>query len=86
MRLRKEREKAGLTQQALGRLAAVPQSTISKLETSHSRVRPSAETLARLAWALSKCGRSVTVADLMPTRQPVLVGGLRDGRKRRRTA
>lgn len=86
MRLRKERQKAGLTQQELSRLSRVPQSTVSKLETAHARVRPSAETLARLAWALNKFGANVSVADLLPTRQPALIKGFRSERKRKRTA
>lgn len=84
MRLRKERLAAGLKQQELARLAQVPQSTISSLETGHRRQRPSAETLAKLAWALNKCGRHVTVTDLLPTRQPVLVRGVRSARRRAR--
>jgi transcriptional regulator with XRE-family HTH domain len=82
MRLRKEREKAGLTQQELSKLAGVTQSTISKLESS---ARPSCrfETLRRLAAALKRRGRKVEAVDLFPITQPALIKGFRSKRKRR---
>ena len=76
MRLRKERTAAGLTQMRLSRLSGVKQSTISKLE-GPGRVRPSFDTLAKLAWALNKQGRRVSAEDLAPSRQPLLIKGAR---------
>jgi transcriptional regulator with XRE-family HTH domain len=89
MRLRKERNAAGLTQVQLSRLSGVKQSTISKLEGVH-KVRPSFDTLAKLAWALNKEGRSVRPEDLAP-KAPLLIKGARalphkHTGKRRRTA
>jgi len=47
LRTRFEREHRQLSQQHLARLARLPQSTISQIETG--RLRPTAEELARLA-------------------------------------
>lgn len=88
MRLRKERTAAGLTQVELSKLSRVKQSTISKLE-GVSKVRPSFDTLAKLAWALKKSGRDVRPEDLAPSRQPLLIRGARalaHAGKRKRTA
>lgn len=49
--LRAAREKAGLTQKELAKLANVPQQTISAIE-SRERKNPGAETLYRLSRAL----------------------------------
>ena len=80
MRLRKERLKAGLTQQELSRLAGVTQSTISKLESCE---RPSSrfDTLIKLAYALKRKGRKVEAVDLLPLNQPALIKGFRSRRK-----
>jgi transcriptional regulator with XRE-family HTH domain len=88
MRLRKERIASGLTQVALSKLSRVKQSTISKLETG-GKARPSFDTLAKLAWALNKSGRTVRPEDLAPSRQPLLIKGARalaHAGKRKRTA
>lgn len=71
----------------LSKLSRVKQSTISKLE-GVAKVRPSFETLSRLAWALNKSGRDVRPEDLAP-RQPLLIKGARalaHSGKRKRTA
>jgi len=73
-RLEKERKAARLKQAELAHFASVGQSTISKIE-NRTLLRPGFEVLARLAWALRKCGRKVDAADLSPVRQPVLVKG-----------
>lgn len=82
MRLKKERLKAGLTQQALSKRAGVTQSTISKLESGE---KPSSrfETLVKLAWALKRCGAKVEAVDLLPMSQPALIKGFRADRKRK---
>ena len=72
MRIRKERLKAKLTQVELAGLSGVTQTTICKLETG-KMFRPSFDTLRRLADALNKCGRKVTVADLQPRKRFKLV-------------
>ena len=82
MRLRKERQAAKLSQTALGRLAGVPQSSISKLERGEL-LAPTFDTLDRLATALQKRGRNVVAKQLQPKRQPVLVKGFRSLRKLR---
>jgi len=66
-RLEAERRAAQLTQSALARLAQVTQSTISKLERQ-KLTRPGVDVLARLAWALTRCGRTVDAIDLHPKR------------------
>lgn len=75
MRLRKERNAAGLTQVQLSELSGVKQSTISKLE-GVQKVRPSFDTLARLAGALNRRGRAVRPEDLAPS-APLLIKGTR---------
>lgn len=85
MRLRKERNAAGLTQAQLGKKARVTQGAISKLEKGRA-LKPTFETLDRLAKALQKSGRRVTAADLQPRRQPMLIKGARSLRKIRATA
>jgi transcriptional regulator with XRE-family HTH domain len=87
MRLKKERLKAGLTQQKLAELADVTQSTISKLEGS-SRPCARYDTLIKLAWALKRRGRKVEAIDLLPSLQPALIKGLRSrkGRSTRSSA
>lgn len=86
MSLKRERAKAGLTQDELARLAKVAQPTISKIE-SGKLLDPRYETVARLAWALNKCGRKLDPVDLMPRRQPLLIKGARSQRhKGRRSA
>jgi transcriptional regulator with XRE-family HTH domain len=74
MTLKRERKKAKLTQMELARFASVNQSTVSRLENGEL-LNPSFEVLQQLAWALRKCGRKVTAADLQPRQQPVLVKG-----------
>lgn len=85
MRLRRERKAAKLTQSELGRRAKVPQGTISKMERGDI-LRPSFETLNRLAVVLQKCGRRVTEAQLQPRRQPLLIKGARSERPVKRSA
>lgn len=73
----------------LSELSGVKQSTISKLEGLRP-VRPSYDTLAKLAWALNKKGRNVRADDLAP-KAPLLIKGARalphrHTAKRRRTA
>jgi len=89
MRLRKARNKAGLTQEQLAGLSGVKQSTISKIESRHL-LKPSFDTLYRLSWALKKCGVLVEPTDIQPRKQPVLVKGVFSQRlnigKRKRTA
>lgn len=76
MRLRKERKAAGLSQHQLAGLAGVSQGSVSKLETGEL-VRPSYETLHRLAWALQKVGRRVEPQHLQPKRQLTIAKGNR---------
>lgn len=76
-RLKKERTAAGLTQVQLSKLSGVKQSTISMLEGTNRRTRPSFDTLAKLAAALNRSGRNVSAGDLNPTTQPRLVRGAR---------
>jgi transcriptional regulator with XRE-family HTH domain len=73
-RLERERRAAKLTQTDLARLADVRQGTVSKLE-NQKLPRPGANVLASLAWALKRCGRRVSLEDLQPKSQPVLVRG-----------
>lgn len=80
MRLRKERKAARLTQAELARRSKVPQGTISKMERGEI-LRPTFDTLNRLAITLQKCGRRVTEAQLQPRRQPLLIKGARSERR-----
>lgn len=83
-RLAKERKAAKLSQAQLAHFASTTQGTVSKIE-NRKLLAPSFDVLARLAWALRKCGRKVDPADLNPIRQPVLVTGA-FAQKRRRSA
>ena len=85
MRLRKERNRAGLTQGQLAGLSGVAQATISKLEGG-TLLSPSYETLHKLAWALKKVGRKVEPGDLQPRKQLALIKGARALHKDKRTA
>jgi transcriptional regulator with XRE-family HTH domain len=85
MRLRKERKAAKLTQYELARQSKVPQGTISKMERGDI-LRPSFETLNRLATVLNRCGRSVTEKQLQPRPQPLLIKGARSTPRRRGAA
>lgn len=85
MRLRKERERAGLSQWQLSGLSGVNQSTISKLEGG-TLLAPTFETLHKLAWALNKVGRHVDPGDLQPRKQLALIKGARALRKHKRSA
>ena len=85
MRLRKERKKAGLTQARLGRLAGVPQGSISKMERG-DLLRPSFDTLDRLARVLNRFGRGVEPGDIAPRPQPALIKGFRNDAKRKGAA
>lgn len=79
MRLRKERKAARLTQEALEALSGVPQSSISKIERGEL-LRPTFDTLDRLARALQRRGRKVEARQLQPRKQPVLIKGFRSER------
>ena len=72
-RLKRERKKAKLTQPQLARLAGVGQPTISRLE-NNKLVEGSFDSLRKLAWALSICGRKVDAVDLLPGRQVLIKG------------
>jgi transcriptional regulator with XRE-family HTH domain len=87
MRLRKERKavRPKLTQAKLGKVAGVPQGTISKLERGEI-LAPTYDTLDKLAKALRRYGRSVLPGDLQPRRQPALIKGFRAEPKQRRGA
>jgi transcriptional regulator with XRE-family HTH domain len=76
MRLRKERKAAKLTQFELGKLANVPQSSISKMERG-DLLCPTFETLDRLARTLQRRGRNVEARHLQPRKQPALIKGYR---------
>jgi transcriptional regulator with XRE-family HTH domain len=85
MRLRKERKAARLTQAELSKRSKVPQGTISKMERGDI-LRPTFDTLNRLAVVLQRCGRRVTEAQLQPRRQPLLIKGARSERRGKRPA
>jgi transcriptional regulator with XRE-family HTH domain len=85
MRLRKERKAARLTQAKLGRLARVPQGTISKMERGEL-LAPTFSTLDRLATVLRRFGRSVQPGQIQPRRQPALIKGFRNEPKQRKGA
>ena len=85
MKLRKERERAGLSQWQLSGLSGVNQATISKLENG-VLLAPTFETLYKLAWALKKVGRKVEPIDLQPRKQMSLIKGARALTKRKRSA
>lgn len=82
-RLENERIEAKLKQGDLARLANVSQTTVSKLE-AQLMPNPSYSVLARLSWALQRCGRKVDAGDLQPKRQPVLVKGINANRRAKR--
>ncbi len=86
-RLRKERKavRPKLTQARLGRLAGVPQGTISKMERG-TLLRPTFNTLDRLSKALRRFGRNVQPGDIQPRPQPNLIKGFRNEVKRRGAA
>lgn len=73
-RLRRAREKAGLSQLELSRRSGVSQSAISRLE-SHSVHDAAFSTLEDLAAVLRRCGVSIEAKQLQPRRQPLLVKG-----------
>jgi transcriptional regulator with XRE-family HTH domain len=81
MRLRKERKKAGLTQGELARMSGVPQSSISKMERG-DLLRPTFDTLDKLAKALGRRGRFVQPGDIKPRPQPALIKGFRSERRK----
>jgi transcriptional regulator with XRE-family HTH domain len=85
MRLRKERKAARLTQVQLAKMSKVPQGSISKMERGEL-LKPSFETLERLAKALQRCGRRVNESQLQPRRQPNLIKGFRALPKHRASA
>lgn len=85
MRLRKERKAAKLTQAELAKLSRVTQGCISKMERGEL-LKPSYDTLEKLAKALQRCGRRVTESQLQPRRQPALIKGLRVLPKHRQSA
>lgn len=80
MRLRKERKAAGLTQADLSRRAKVPQGSISKMERGQL-LKPSFDTLDKLAKALQRAGRPHVHAGLLqPRPQPALIKGFQSQR------
>lgn len=88
MRLRKERKavRPKLTQARLGKLAGVPQGTISKMERGEL-LAPTYDTLDRLAKALRRLGRhTIQPGDLQPRKQPALIKGFRAELKRKGAA
>lgn len=85
MRLKRERNKAQLTQMELSALSGVSQSFISRLE--NNEVNDAAHgILDDLAKALRRRGCSVLAADLQPRPQPALIKGFRSTDRRRKRA
>lgn len=86
MRLKKERENAGLNQSQLAKLSGVSQSFISRIEGGKVQDAESA-ILENLATALRRKGCTVEGHQLAPRRSPALVkGAFAPSRKRRRVA
>jgi transcriptional regulator with XRE-family HTH domain len=86
MRLKKERQKARLTQSELSRLSGVSQSFISRLEGGQVRDASSGY-LEDLAAVLRRRGAKVEGHQLAPHRTPALISGVfAQSRKRRRVA